>query len=275
MPACAHQDHAYAASSNEGTELTRDITDVIRQFWDRRAGIFDEEDPDHGLVDEDQRLAWLELLGRLVGPNPRSVLDVGCGTGFLALRFAELGYDVTGVDLAPRMIAQARRKAEQAAARIEFRVATATALELPDATFDVVAARHVIWNLPDPAAGLAEWLRVLRPGGRLVLIEGTWTDNEEIARKYARPTARLATWASEAATRLPFGIGSSYAQRRLDHRYRRIEVQLPWSGGPAADDLAALLRAGGLQEVTVEPLMDPVLWGGAPSYPHYVATGRR
>src|SRR6266487_5880050 len=109
-----------------------DIADVIRQHWDRRASSFDEE-TGHGLVGDDQRRAWLDLLSRLVGSAPRRVLDVGCGTGFLALRLAELGHTVTGIDLAPKMIEQARRKAEQADLQIEFRVRDAAALDFSDA----------------------------------------------------------------------------------------------------------------------------------------------
>ena len=253
-----------------------DITEVIRQHWDRRANTFDDDEPGHGLVGEDQRRAWLDLLARLVGSAPLRVLDVGCGTGFLAFRFAELGHAVTGVDLAPQMIAQARSKAEQVSGqRIEFRVASATDLDFPDATFDVVAARHVLWNLPDPERGLAEWLRVIRPGGRLALIEGKWADNEDFARSYAGPGSWLVARAMEAGTLLPSRLGSSYARRMLDRRYRRIEAQLPLSGGPAAERLVGLLDASGVRDVVVEPLMDSVLWGETPRFPRYLAAGTR
>src|SRR5262249_2380324 len=90
-----------------GESIMRDdldeITQVIRHHWDRRANSFDEE-TGHGLVSDGQRVAWLDLLSELVGPPPQLVLDVGCGTGFLALRLAELGHIVAGIDLAPKMI---------------------------------------------------------------------------------------------------------------------------------------------------------------------------
>src|SRR5262245_43107214 len=231
------------------------ITQEIRHHWDRRANTFDDE-MGHGLVSEQQRRAWLDLLSRLVGSAPQRVLDVGCGTGFLALRFAELGHTVSGIDLAPQMIDRARHKAEQASQQIDFRVGNAAALDFPDETYDWVVARHVIWNLPDPERGVAEWLRVLRPGGRLVIIEGKWADNEALALHYARPASRfLARVIDVGVAVVTFGRRGSY------RRYRRIEAQLPFSGGPPAERLASFLQANDLHDVVVEPLPDPTLWG--------------
>jgi ubiquinone/menaquinone biosynthesis C-methylase UbiE len=245
-----------------------EITRVIRHHWDRRANTFDDE-VGHGLVSDAQRCAWLDLLSQLVGSAPQRVLDVGCGTGFLALRFAELGHTVTGIDLAPQMIDRARRKAEQANQQVDFRVGNAAALDCPHEQFDWVVARHVIWNLPDPERGVAEWLRVLRPGGRLVLIEGKWADNEALARSHARPISRFLARVIEVGAALVSRSRGSY------RRYRRIEVQLPFSGGAPAQRLVAFLQANGVHDVVVEPLMDPTLWGEAPRFPRYLVAGTR
>jgi ubiquinone/menaquinone biosynthesis C-methylase UbiE len=249
---------------NDLEETTR----VIRNYWDRRASTFDDE-IGHGLVSDGQRLAWLELLSRLVGPPPQRVLDVGCGTGFLAFRFAELGHNVSGIDLAPQMIDRARSKADQAGPDVDFRVGNAATLDFPDEHFDWVVARHVIWNLPEPAQGVAEWLRVLRPGGRLALIEGKWAHNEALARHYVRPTWRFAARAIELSAAVASRGRGSY------RRYRRIEVQLPFSGGPAAKRLVEFLRANDLEDLVVEPLMDSTLWGEVPRFPRYLVAGTR
>ena len=247
-------------------------TEVIRQHWDARAGTFDD-DPGHGFTSDRQREAWLDLLARLTGRAPQRVLDVGCGTGSLALCFAELGHVVSGVDLSPEMIRQARRKAERALQQVDYRVGDAASLDLADETFDLVVARHVIWNLPDPDRGVTEWLRVLRPGGRLVLIEGKWADNEALAHRNARPMARAFAWILDvAAVVMPRG---RLRQRVLNKKYRLLELQLPFSGGPTAKRLAELLERHSLRSVEMEPLMDPLLWGEAPHYPRYVMTGVR
>ena len=245
-----------------------EIAQVIRHHWDRRANSFDEE-AGHGLVSDEQRLAWLDLLSDLAGPAPQLVLDVGCGTGFLALRFAELGHTVTGIDFAPQMIDRARRNAEEANQDIDFRVGDAAALDGPDEHFDWVVARHLIWNLPNPQRAVEEWLRVLRPGGRLVLIEGKWANNEALARFYRRPASRL-------LARTIDGVAELRARRRGSYRrYRRIEAQLPFSGGPTAQRLVEFLQENHLDELVVQPLMDPILWGEVPRFPRYLVAGTR
>ena len=247
-------------------------TEVIRHHWDRRAGTFDEE-AGHGLVSDEQRGAWHGLLTRLVGPAPQRVLDVGCGTGFLALRLAELGHNVTGVDLSGQMIEQARGKAEQAALEIEFRVGDAADLNFADKTYDLVVARHVIWNLPEPERGVADWLRVLRPGGRLLLVEGKWADNEAAARSYSRPSARLFARALDYAALIV--RSGKYRTKLLNRKYRLLELRLPFAGGPSASRLVSFLEARAVRDVWAEPVMDPTLWGESPQFPRYVVTGTR
>jgi ubiquinone/menaquinone biosynthesis C-methylase UbiE len=251
-----------------------EITNVIRDHWDARADSFDQEGG-HGLAGAEQQRAWHALIEELVGGASRRVLDVGCGTGFLALRFAELGHQVTGIDLAPQMIERARAKAEQAGLHVELAVAEGSSLPFPDESFDVVVARHVIWNLPDPDRGVAEWQRVLRPGGLLALVEGKWADNEELAIAYSRPLSRFAATLVQKAASLVATVRGAQSKRFLLRRYHRIEVALPFAGGPSAERLCRFLEEKGLVDVSARPLMDPALWGETPSFERYLATGSR
>ena len=107
-------------------------------------------------------------------PAPAHVADLGCGTGSLAVLLAEGGHTVSGIDVAPGMVTRAREKAAAAGVDAEFQVGDAMTPPWPSATFDVVLSRHVVWALPEPALGLGRWLALLRPAGRLVLIEGRW-----------------------------------------------------------------------------------------------------
>jgi demethylmenaquinone methyltransferase/2-methoxy-6-polyprenyl-1,4-benzoquinol methylase len=96
-----------------------------------------------------------------------AVLDCATGTGDLAIAFRKSGARVVGTDFVPEMLAIARTKAPG----VEFRLADVTALPYDDATFDVSSIAFGIRNVADPAKGIDELARVLRPGGRVMVLE--------------------------------------------------------------------------------------------------------
>ncbi len=117
--------------------------------------------------------AWRRIAaGALVRPGDR-VIDAGCGTGDLAFACADAGAGpVLGVDFAAPMLAHARRKARNRDVdHISFALADATRLPLPDGSADVWCSAFVVRNIPDLDVALGEAFRVLRPGGRLGVIE--------------------------------------------------------------------------------------------------------
>lgn len=118
--------------------------------------------------------AWTELLRRWLPPTTSRVLDVGCGTGSLSALLAGLGYTVTGIDFSPRMLALAQAKVAPLVPRPSFCVMDAATPGFAANSFDVVLSRHLLWALPDQFGALERWAGMLRPGGRLVLIEGLW-----------------------------------------------------------------------------------------------------
>jgi ubiquinone/menaquinone biosynthesis C-methylase UbiE len=143
-------------------------------YWDSQAATFDHE-PDHGLLDLRVRQAWRRLLLAELPAAPAAIADLGCGTGTLSVLLAAEGYAVTGLDFAPEMIRAARAKARAAAVSARFELSDAAAPSLPAASFDVVFARHVLWAMPDTDDALEAWLRLLLPGGVLLLVEGRWS----------------------------------------------------------------------------------------------------
>ena len=143
-------------------------------FWDAEAPSFDDA-ADHGLRDPAVRDAWRALLRSVLPAPPTDVVDLGCGTGSLSVVLAEAGYTVTGIDFSSEMIAAAARKAADAGVVVTFRRGDASAPELEAESVDAIVVRHVTWALPAPADAIRHWAALLRPGGRLVLIEGHWS----------------------------------------------------------------------------------------------------
>jgi SAM-dependent methyltransferase len=106
------------------------------------------------------------------------LLDVGCGLGDAALALAAaLGPEgeIVGVDASAEMIDVARKRGRAAACRVRFSVGDALALDEPDDTFDAARSERTLQWLPDPQAAVSELARVLRPGGRVSLIDTDWS----------------------------------------------------------------------------------------------------
>ncbi len=149
-----------------------------RRYWDNEAAAFDDA-ADHGLHDPHVLAAWTTLLKTSLPAAPAAILDMGCGTGSLSVVLAGLGHNVTGIDLSPAMIARAEAKALALNQRIHFHVMDAAfpqseSLQLAPQQFDVLVCRHLLWALPERDQVLERWGRLLKPSGRLLLIEGYW-----------------------------------------------------------------------------------------------------
>jgi ubiquinone/menaquinone biosynthesis C-methylase UbiE len=210
------------------------VKEQVAAHWDRRAPTFDE-DFGHSIRTPDERAAWDRILDLVLGDRAAlDALDAGCGTGFLAFELTERGHRVTGVDFAPAMIAEARRKAHERGVAVRFEEGDIEQLPFAAGSFDLVISRHVLWTLPHPEAALDEWIRLLRPGGRLVVVD-----------------SHLDTSASAG--------GSPPAENaRTSPEYAAIGDQLPFLGGRSREQIEALLRAHGLRHVSGDPLHDLV-----------------
>jgi ubiquinone/menaquinone biosynthesis C-methylase UbiE len=204
----------------------------VLQHWDRRAAHFDE-DFGHSIGSPAERAAWDRILDLVIPEgDPLDALDAGCGTGFLCLELAARGHRVSGIDFAPAMLAEARRKAAAQHLPVRFEEGDAEQLPFPPRSFDLVISRHVLWTLPHPEAAIDEWIRVMRPGGRLAIVDGAQY-NEACAppqRENARTSAE----------------------------YAAIGDQLPFYGGRPQEEIEGVLRRHGLIGVASDALLDLV-----------------
>jgi ubiquinone/menaquinone biosynthesis C-methylase UbiE len=170
------------------------------------------------MSDPVEAAAWRAVLAAVLPPAPAPVLDVGAGTGALALVAAELGHEVTAVDLSEAMLDQARAKASARGVDVTFVVGRAE--EPPDGPFDAVMSRHLVWTLPSPVEVLRAWRGAVGPGGRLAMFEGSWAGEgplvamkDRVARAVERAIGteggHHAPYPQEVVENLPLGRPTS------------------------------------------------------------------
>ncbi|MGW3488648.1 methyltransferase domain-containing protein [Streptomyces sp. NPDC001054] len=206
--------------------------------WDAVAPGFDAG-ADHGLRDPAVRDAWAGRLTAWLPAAPADVLDLGCGTGSLALLAARAGHRVTASDRSAAMLAEARAKL----AGTGTRLVRADAAHPPFAprSFDVVLVRHLLWLFADPAAVLRRWCALLRPGGRLVLVEGRWKD---AGLPLAEVTALLAPLTERLHTEPLSGDADLWGGPVGDERYAVVASPAPPRRHSEIVDVHLFLRRG-------------------------------
>ena len=186
--------------------------------------------------------SWRKAAVRAANLKPTSrVLDLCAGTGDLSLAVARQGRpaEVVGTDFVPEMLAVAEQKARGFSGRtkLSFSVADAQDLPFPDASFDVATVAFGVRNLPDRQANFAEVLRVLKPGGRYVILE------------FARPPFAPWRWLYHLYLRIVIpAIGGLLTRDRASFVYLNDSIR----AFPRQGALAAELRAAGFAAIAWE-----------------------
>ena len=206
-------------------ESGRLAPDAVRSMFDRISPVYDAMNRTMTMgLDQRWRRA---TVAAVVQPGDR-VLDACCGTGDLAVAALQAGATVTGLDFSERMLERARRKSDE----IDWVQGDAEKLPFEDASFDAATVGFGVRNLADLERGLAELRRVLRPGGRVAILEIT------------KPSGLLAPfyrlWFDGFVPLLGKVLPGGSAYTYLPASVRRF---------PGPDQLAGLLRGAGFEDV--------------------------
>lgn len=164
----------------------------IVHYWEKRSGDFltHKREELHSAMAE----RWMkEIRAQLPAGERLRILDVGCGAGFFSVLLAKEGHRVTGVDLTPDMIENAKILAAEENADCEFIVMDAENVDFPDGTFDVVISRNLTWTLPHVRRAYRDWVRVLKKGGVLLNFDANYglsdfTDVSSLPENHAHQT---------------------------------------------------------------------------------------
>jgi ubiquinone/menaquinone biosynthesis C-methylase UbiE len=227
--------------------------DRINAYWTGRAPSYDEyvQRPERFAADQQ---AWSQIWAEALPSAPLDVLDVGTGTGQVAMVLAGLGHRVTGIDLSEGMLEQARRHAAAMPAGPVIAYGDAVAPDFPDGSFDAVTNRYLMWTLREPQVAVANWVRLLRPGGTVAVVDSTW---------------------------FPDGLDNA-SENFAGHYDAEVQAVLPLATATSIDQTVAVLEQAGLRDVTATPLTSIYeldrRFGVAPDHElqlQFMVTGRR
>ena len=173
-----------------------------------------------------------------IGNDP--ILDLATGTGDLALIYRKAGNaPVVGADLSHEMLVRAAKKSEKRSAGIPFVECDAQQLPFPTGTFQIVSISFGLRNVTDPDRGLAEMVRVLKPGGRVAILEFSKPRSRVLGKGYTFYFRKVLPW-----------IGEQFSKNR-ESAYRYLPESVMQF--PDYEALAEKMTAAGLTNVSFTP----------------------
>lgn len=196
-------------------------------------------------------LAWLQAAAE---PRPQdAVLDLATGAGHAAFALAPWVAEVVGIDITPAMVAAARDNARQRGLdNVRFMTANAERLPFPEAVFDIVTCRYAAHHFRRPQLVVNEVARVLRPGGRFIVIDPTAPEDVELDQwldtiERLRDPSHVRDWSQAEWQRLMIDAGLCFETLHTWMLPLEVEAWLARQQTPAtaADQIRAMLRAAG------------------------------
>lgn len=228
------------------------IRDEIREFWSERAATFDQS-VGHEVFSEAERRGWHRLIRKHLGEGRgRPLLDLACGTAVISHLMHDMGFQVTGLDWSEAMLDQARAKAAKRGTDIRFIMRDAEVTGEPDQAYDAITNRHLVWTLVDVPAAFAEWYRLLKPGGRLLIVDGNMGKRSWVARLHAACDRLLGRPES-----------NGHMSPAMAARHRRIREQVYFNDGMPAEVVVGLLEQAGFTDIVVDRNLWDIHWAQA------------
>jgi ubiquinone/menaquinone biosynthesis C-methylase UbiE len=151
-------------------------TEEIGDYWTKRSEKFNESRIQE--IEDGDYLFWINKLNENMEPGNKKfkVLDCGCGPGLYSILLGREGHYITAIDYADGMVEKTRENLRELHIPAIVKKMDAHNLEFENDTFDLVVSRNMLWTVADPAKVYSEWLRVLRPGGRMIIFDGNYTN---------------------------------------------------------------------------------------------------
>lgn len=203
------------------------IQERIDAYWSTRAPDY-HASQQRADRQEGDREAWTGIIGRALPSPPARILDVGTGSGYLAFVMAGLGHEVTGLDSSPGMIEAATAARDARPQGPRFVLGDAVDPPGEAGAYDAVTSRYLMWTLREPHRALGRWRRLLRPGGRLVVVDAMW---------------------------FPDGIHDS-GYEMTAYYDEQVQAALPFAGARSIAAIGDAVAAAGFADVAVRPLWE-------------------
>ncbi len=161
------------------------LKEGIYNYWNERAWSYSESGEEE--LKNFKKEAWKKLIqSKLNSETEVKALDLGTGSGFLAIIMSEMGYKVTAIDRSEEALEEARKNAELAAVEIDFIVRDAETLNFED-EFDLIINKDLSWLLSDPVNTYSSWDKALKEKGQLMIFDSNWyagLRDEKFREKY-------------------------------------------------------------------------------------------
>ena len=166
-----HQSPLVGDGRGKTVQSATELKQIFQEGWNVPARVDNYVRNVAEFTEGECHLAWRKTLAAALSSADRlKILDVGTGPGIFACLYSQMGHECVGLDFSERMLDVARLRAVDLKLDCSFVFGDAEAPPLADAAFDVVSSRHLLFNLPHPGVAIREWVRMLMPGGRMILI---------------------------------------------------------------------------------------------------------